>query len=203
MPVTGKRNEKTWEGDRKPLLLSFRSFPPISLHLLSMSKCFHGSLYAWHAIVKAFCYSRSPNLSQNLLLRKRATYTKSKLERQLIDFPDPIIYCAYRFEWFYFPQSSRHFPLSLSHFKLECRCSLASKTFSQAQRQSSGPRTHSFSSSSNWPICSWDKPESLEQAATSACIALDPQVWHIQFSISCSFLFWKLRRCYLRLDGRF
>lgn len=137
-----------------------------------MSKCFHRSLYARHAvIVNSFCYSRSPNLSQNLLRRKRPTYTKSKLERRLIDFPDLIIYCAYRFEWFYFSQSGwrfRDFPLSLSPFKSECRCSLASKTLSQAERQSSGPYTHSFSSSSNWPICSLDRPESLEQPASSA-----------------------------------
>lgn len=38
----------------------------------------------------------------------------------------------------------RDFPLSLSHFKMECRCSLASKTLSQAQRQSSGPVPTAF-----------------------------------------------------------
>lgn len=109
-----------------------------------MLKCFHGSLYTRHVvIVKGFCNSRS----QNLLLRKWPIYTKSKLECQLIHFPDLIIYCAYRFEWFYFSQSGgrfRDFPLSLSHFKLECRCSLASKTLSQAQRQSSGPVPTAF-----------------------------------------------------------
>lgn len=205
MPVTGKRKDR--RGGRKTLSLCVRSFPVISLHLLLMSKCFHGSLYARHAvIVKGFCYSRSPNLSQNLLRGKRPTYTKSKLEGRLIDFPDLIIYCAYRFEWFYFSQSGwrfRDFPLSLSHFKLECRCSLASKTFSRAQRQSSGPHTHSSSSSSNWPICSLDRPESLEQPASSACIALDPRVWHVQFSDSFSFLFWKPKSWHLGSDGRF
>lgn len=63
-----------------------------------MSRCFRGSLYARHVVIeKGFCYSRSPNLSQNLLLRKWPTYTKSKLERRLIGFPDLIIYYAYRF----------------------------------------------------------------------------------------------------------
>lgn len=113
-----------------------------------MSKCFHGSLFARHAvIVKGFCYSRSPNLSQKLLLRKRPTYAKSKLERGLIHFPDLIIYCAYRFERFYFSQSGRRFRdflLSLSHFKLECRCSPASKTLSQAPGRVQAPVPTAF-----------------------------------------------------------
>lgn len=180
-------------GDRKPLSLSFRSFPLISLHLLLMSKCFHGSLFARHVvIVKGFCYSRSPNLSQKLLLRKRPTYAKSKLERGLIDFPDLIIYCAYRFERFYFSQSGRRFRdflLSLSHFKLECRCSPASKTLSQAPGRVQAPVPTAFHhlligpSAAETGLSRWSSlPLRLASLQT-------PPAWHIQFSNSFSFLF--------------
>lgn len=160
-------------GDKKLCSLSFRStaFYSSICSYYWCQKCFHGSVYAWHVVIaKGFCYSRSPNLFPNLLLRKQPTYMKSKLEHwlRIIDFPDLVINCAYRFKYF-FSQSGcrfREFPLSLSYFKLECRCSPASKTLIQAQRQSLGPHTHGFSSSSNRPICRRDRPASHEQPAS-------------------------------------
>lgn len=178
-------------GDRKLRLLCFRStaFHSSICTYYWCQKCFHGSVYAWHVVIaKGFCYSRSPNLFPNLLLRKRPTYIHWL---KVIDFPDLVINCAYRFKYFS-PQSGRRFrefPLSLSYFKLECRCSPASKTLIQAQRQSSGPHTQGFSSSSNRPICGWDWPAfswttclfGLHRSQCPRRSCGDPRFQHIAF----------------------
>lgn len=90
-------------GDRKLRLLCFRStaFHSSICTYYWCQKCFHGSVYAWHVVIaKGFCYSRSPNLFPNLLLRKRPTYIHWL---KVIDFPDLVINCAYRFKYFFPP----------------------------------------------------------------------------------------------------
>lgn len=145
-------------------------------------------------------------LSQNVLLRKRPAYTKSKLERRLIDFPDLIIYCAYK--WFCFSKAGccfRDFPLSLSHFKLECRCSLASKTLSQAQRQSSGPVPTAFHHLLIGPSAAETGLSRLSRLPLRLASLSTPVfgTFNFPFPFFFFFLFWKLRRWYLGSDGRF
>lgn len=48
---------------------------------------------------------------------------------------------------------------------------LPQRESSQIQRHSLVRHTQSFSSSPNWPICSQDRPDSLEQLASLGCIA--------------------------------
>lgn len=56
-----------------------------------------------------------------------------------------------------------------SHVKLIAGVLLPQRNIVQIQRHSLGRCTQSFSSSPNWPICSQDRLDSLEQLTSLVC----------------------------------
>lgn len=173
-------------------------------HFHSALEDFHSSLctyyrYARHVVIeKGFCFSRSPNLSQNLLLRKRPTYTKSKLERRLIGFPDLIIYCAYRFmaNGFIFPSLAIILGFVLCLYPIlnwNAGVPLPPKLLAKLKSRVQAPVPTAFHHLLIGPSAAETGLSRLSSLPLRLASLSTLRVWHVQFSISPPFFFFALK----------